>query len=324
MCKKTMKTRKPISFHAPRRMYANGTSFPKGIDLILNQIKFVFQRLRSILVALILIATSSFFGVFSYRVFHLDDFTLRNIFDCIFSQNPPESKLIIGVLATALVYGVFFFTNNVDKLPDSNVLPFTKFLAVVSILLSFDFIFLNFSFLSIFPWNLNLHANVEYFCTQTSTLVFIMFLWILYPKLAPISTPPTLSLNLPQPLKNFFAMFWMLIISISIILVSVFLSTSFFHNSDNQMTLFGINWLILPKIGAFLTGCFVASITYWLPKFRNVKRRFGIIRLIIAVGSLFGVGFIYRGLADPDRYLAGVAGVFILTILFIPLQRTLS
>jgi hypothetical protein len=320
----TMKTRKAIPFRATRRMYADGTSIPKGFELIRSFIKSTYQRLRSILVAAILIATSSFFGAFSYRIFNLDDFTLRNIFECIFSQRPPESAIIIGVLVTAIVYGVFFFSNNVNKLPDSTVLPFTKFLAVVSILISFDFIFLHYSFLNVYPWNLDLSANAEFFITQVATLALIMFLWIFYPKLAPISIPPTLPLNLPQTLKNFLAWFWMLIITISIILVSVLISTAFFHNSDNQKILFGIQWLKLPKVGAFLTGSFVASITYWLPKFRNVKGSFGIARLIIALASLFGVGFIYRGLADPERYLVGVVGAFILTILYIPLQRTLS
>jgi hypothetical protein len=305
-------------------MYADGTNIPSCLEILQSFIKSGYQRLRAILVASLLIITSSFFGVFSFRIYHLGNFTLRNIFEVIFSQRPPASTIIIGVLVTAIAYGLFFFTNNVKNLPDKTVSLFTKFLAMLATIIGFDLIFLRHSFLNFYPWSLDLNANAEFFITQASTLVLIMFLWIFYPKLAPISTPPMFSLKLPQSLNNFIAWLRLFIASILIILISVIISTKFFYNSDNQRIIFGIQWLKLPQVGAFLAGSLVASITYWPPKFRNTIGSFGIARLIITLSSLFCVGLIYRSLNDPEKYLVGVVGTFILTITFIPLQRTLS
>jgi len=77
-------------------------------------------------------------------------------------------------------------------------------------------------------------------------------------------------------------------------------------------------------IGAFISGLAIASIFYWPPNYRKVKWKLGILRLLVVVACIGGIGFLYRSAAIPDMFLNTIIVSSVTMFIMTPVQYALS
>lgn len=318
-----MKKRKPLPFKAPIIIYEDGTHIPRTWEAVKQFFLFSSQRVRAILIATILIFISSSLGIFIYRVLQLPEINVTNILHAIFERPLPSLQVIVGSLASSILYGIFIFRAKRQEI-EIKTRPITRFLAILSILTGFDLYYLRINSINITQLNINFPSIEEYLCTQLATLVFMIFLGIVFHQLAPVTTATPFSIKLPTRFLNAYGWIRFLVATLVIIVGVMIVTTAGLPTIYNHSLFTYPKWLTIPRLGAILMSIVVAAIAYWPPKFRQTKGSLGIIRLIAIPVGIVCIGLLYREVSNPEGFIATIISTFLLTLISTPLQRSLS
>jgi hypothetical protein len=320
-----MKRRKPIPFRAPAIVYQDGTHIPRARETIKQFFLFSSQRIRAIFVASLLILISSSLGIFVYRILGLPNINVVNILNAIFKRPLPSLPIIIGALVSSILYGIFFFRAKRQGIAiENNTPPLTRFLTIISILVGFDLYYLRINSISLTRGNIDFRNIEEYLCAQLATLVFMMFLGILFHRLATVTTSAPFSVKLPTHLLNTYGWIRLLAVALVIIVGVLIITTTGLPSIYNHSLFTYPKWPTYTRLGALLMSIVVAAIAYWPPKFRQTKGSFGIIRLIVITIGIVCIGLLYREVNNSEGFIAAIISAFLLTLISTPLQRSLS
>jgi hypothetical protein len=326
---------RPIPIVPAKVIYLSNEQQPWNLPQIAKRIIIsLFEFLRAIGVAILFIFIAVIFGSYSNRFIKLHPMTLDALLNAVFKQNLPSSESILAALISGVVFALVIYriwSNNKAVDSDKRPNPITVLVAgVVSILLA-DILILNMNPLLVFRSNLVSFPYRDIVIVQGVTLLVLLLLLPLQHSLAPIHTNLLLEAHWPAWLSNIYGWLRLIMASIAIILIiayaSMSLSPNTFHLQVSELQLpdivgnFSINSTFA---GALLTGCIIASIAFWPPRFRQVKGTMGLFRFGFLLLCGLCIGVVYHNLPQTYFFTFTIKFTVIAMILTIPLQRSLS
>ncbi len=312
---------------------------------------FYFAQLtRAIVVIIFLLVLAIFIGVFTDRISQLDPVTATIIMDAIFKQALPPINTFIGAVFSGIVFVLLFYKYSPTSKPagttqpssenqDSSQTPppkikegkdpMARLLAGIVAIIAFDFLLFEFSPQNILNFNGDwLLPYREILYAQGTTLLMMLLFIPLHGGLAPITPLP--KVNHSQLFTNLYGLIRLLIASLLLSLFVAYLSTYKLPSGFNEPVFSTLSFgsftveLTLPMLGAFVAGIAIASIFYWPPKCRQVKWRFGFLRLLVVVLCVVAFGLMYRSAETPlglfNAVIVASVAMFILT----PVQYAFS
>ncbi len=155
-------------------------------------------------------------------------------------------------------------------------------------------------------------------------LLFIPF----HRGLAPIAPLPKVKHS--QLFTNLYGLVRLLITSLLLNLFVTYLSTYKLPSGFNEPVFSTLSFgsftveLTLPMLGAFVAGIAIASIFYWPPQCRQVKWRFGFLRLLMVVLCVVACGLMYRSAETPLGLFNAVIVASVAMFVVTPVQYILS
>ena len=323
---------KPIPIKPSTTVTEDGTKLNQVslLEFLRQSIHYFAQVVRSVVVATFLLAIAVFIGVFAYRIAQLNPINAETVMDAIFKKSIPSIYVFAGALISGIIFASIFYSRSRSNASKNNERPWviTYFLAGVIIIFGLDIVFLKFSTQDLLSLNINLRPYNEILYAQGITALIVILLTPLHRKLASLTVSPIVSF--PPFLIGMYGWIRFLFVSLLLNLSVMYLSTLGLPHSLNVPKLANISLgfmditLTVPMLGAFVAGVAVASIAYWPPKFRQLKGRFGTLRLLLVMLSLITIGFMYRLPVNTEWYLNTIMIACIAMFIATPVQRSLS
>jgi hypothetical protein len=205
---------------------------------------------------------------------------------------------------------------------------FTYIMAGIVTLVGLDLVLFNVTPQDLVNLSLDLYLYREILYAQGATAFIMLVLVPLHRILAPTTYLPRASHS--PFVANLYGWTRLLFVSLLLNLFVVYLSTHGLPPSLNRPRLTDISLgslsitFTLPMIGASIAGIAVASIAYWPPRFRQVTRHFGTLRLLLVTLCVILLGLLYRATLNSEGFLIAIMTACVAMLAATPVQRALS
>jgi hypothetical protein len=290
------------------------------------------QLIRALIVGVILAVLAVLAGIYTLPAWSARPLTFASIMDAIMHQPHPFHTTVLAGILTGVVFGWICFVswrNDGGSVVPGKVSGFTKMLAGLVILTGFNIYLFRINLPNILDADFDPKIGPALYAEGITFFFFLIFT-LIYQPLTPLSNPIKIPIQLPRQLAH--ALGWIWLAAVCVVLAGLVATLLTFRLSAyvNQPVLssFRLGSLRVlvsyPFLVCMASALAVAAICCYPPAFRKLPGKTGLLRFLIIIACLAGVGYIFWKTNDPASLTSTLPYAIGLMILAIPLQRALS